>query len=236
MPVFPASPSQAPAILTRPSPHHLLAQQDFAILTERQRHNDALYSFGEAAMYILMWRAEDHEAGLVGRCPECFIAYGQVAEAFGQPAIRLCDFCFGTTFEGGYKAKIVRPTIWSTSGGEYEDGPRGEVEKVSGDIESTGDFVLRNGDYVFRADGTRWYVRSPTPKRIVTGFGPKQKTRHTIAYAYASISQEDESSVAFIIPPNTEAVETILNSENLGSASRVPYDYSPFEEIRGSLF
>ena len=56
--------------------HHLPDPQAYAIDQERARHDSALYSFGEYAMFVLMWNIIDHEAGLVDRCPTCYEAYG----------------------------------------------------------------------------------------------------------------------------------------------------------------
>ncbi len=176
------------------------------------RHLQALDTYGEYSLFVLMWHPEDHAAGLVERCTNCFVAYGRVAEAFGQPSQHLCESCFGTTFEGGVKARVVSQAMWDTTGEAHTLGGRGEAVTRAASIQAGGDFVLRTGDYAFRGDLTRWYVRGPAPARIVTGFGVKAEGRNVVGYNYASANLEDRSSVAYIIPPTDSELELLLST------------------------
>jgi hypothetical protein len=196
-------------------------------------HEEALHYFGEYAVFVLMWRAVDYDAGLVEHCSRCYAAgtLGRESAAYGQPFERRCPVCFGTTFEGGYRARIVRPSMWTDSQPDTVDHARGELHTDAMAIETTADFTFRHGDYVFRKDGTRYrgvelagaWVRSgydtPGPDRLVGGSIPQARL-------------EDPSSVAYLIPPDAATI-----SAALGAADRLhlPSSFADIEDLRGPL-
>jgi hypothetical protein len=205
--------------------------QEHAVAQERSRHDQALASFGEYVMFVLMWRIDDHEAGLVDRCPRCYEAYGKTAEAYGQPAQERCPECFGTTFEGGWKARIVRPSLWDYNEEEDRQHARGEVEVATATVQSTSDFRLRTGDHLFRGDGTRWMMRTVSTNNLRTGFQIPSRQRSALGFNYGQVSLEDESSTPYLIPPSPAEVKEMLDLSHL----RHPTDFSAVEEIRGPL-
>lgn len=211
-------------------PQWLPDPQGYEVEQERYRHDQAMNLYGEYAIFVLLWRIWDHEAGLVDRCPECFTAYGKIAEVYKQPAKRECVSCFGTTFEGGIKAKIVRTSLWDVTEEDEHTGQRGEEKAQSAAVQSTSDFRLRHGDYVFRADGTRWKMRTVSTNRVRSGF-QMPEGRAEIGFNYGQVQREDESSVAFLIPPSTD--ELIDIADRFGV--RYPPDFTAYEEINGPL-
>lgn len=215
-------------------PYWLPDTQPWAVQQERMRHNQAMFSWGEYAMFVLLWDVDDFEAGLIGRCSVCYLPYGKVSETFNQPAKRKCLNCFGTTFEGGYKAKVVRPSMWDVAPDINRLTPHGEVLIETLRVQSTSDFRMRRGDYILRGDGTRWQVRDiAAADTLETGFGPSNDENALVAYNYRNASREDESSVVYLIPPI--AVTELRNILHIAAGSRFPADFSAVDEIRGGL-
>lgn len=211
-------------------PYYIRESQGWAIEQERRRHNEALWYIGENTMFVLMWHLEDFQDNLVGRCPTCYESQGVIATVYGQSDQYKCPDCFGTTFEGGFKALIVRPAIFSDSDeGETKSG-RGVVHPQDLTIESTPDFRIRTGDYCFRVSGERYFMRVPERITLRTGFGHATQTETAIGYNHANAAVEDPDSVAYMIPPANDEVSQILNR-----ASRIPRDWSTFEVIRAPL-
>ena len=214
-------------------PRWLPDPQDYAIAQERLRHEQALYSFGEYAMFVLMWRVEDHTAGLVDRCPACYLAHGKIAEAYGQPSQRDCPECFGTTFEGGYRAKIVRPCLFDDNEPAQDVVERGERSVQAATIQTTTDFRMRKGDYAFRANGTRWQVRMMGSHSLATGFRTAAlPERDMVAFNVAQANLEDPSSVAYLIPPDEATLVRELDVYGI----RRPKDFTHIDVIRGPVF
>jgi len=205
-------------------------REDWAIEQMRSRHDGALWRFGEYSMFVLLWRIEDFEAGLVGRCPECMTPYGAITDVYKQPMKTGCVTCYGTTFEGGFKARIVRPAMWDM--GEATNGPgeRGEVVRANAAVQSTHDFRMRTNDFVRRADGTRWHVQGLSTNHLRAGFGFPDKEGTAIGFNYGQVILEDPASNAYAIQiPDT--LPQILNVRN----PRGGWDFSLYEEIRGPL-
>jgi hypothetical protein len=211
-------------------PYYIREPQGWAIEQERRRHNEALWYVGENTMFVLMWHLEDFLANLVGRCPTCYESQGRIASVYGQADEYKCPDCFGTTFEGGYKALIVRPAIFSDSDETETLHSRGLVKPEDLTIESTPDFRIRTGDYCFRVNGDRYYMRVPERITLRTGFGHATQTDTAIGYNHANAAVEDPDSVAYMIPPSNDEISQIL-----GRASRIPRDWSTFEVIRAPL-
>lgn len=211
--------------------YHLPDPQRYAANQESQRHDQALYSFGEYSMFILFWNIDDFNEGTVARCPECYVAYGKIAQAYGQPANSRCGTCYGTTFDGGFKAKIVRPSLWDFNLDDYRDGARGQVTVATSSVQSTSDFRMSSGDIIIRADGVRWMVRSVGTNHLRTGFEMPTSDRSAIGYNYGQVSREDEDSVLYEIPPLTPDAQRLLDI----SGSRYPQDFSALEIVRAPL-
>ncbi len=235
MPIpIPAPPITAPAP-GDVQPYYVRDTQPWSVDQERQRHNQALLQAGEYAMFALMWHLQDHLAGLVDRCPTCTGAPGSrdsiIQDAYQQPKKNRCPDCFGTTFEGGYRALIVRPAIFSDTDESESMQARGVVNPNDVNVESTTDFRVRNNDYVFRADGDRYQLGAPTRVQLRTGFGQVTQTNAAIGYSHSRASYEDpNASVAYDIPPTREVLRDLLTR-----GARVPEDFSSIEVIRGPL-
>lgn len=212
-------------------PFYLPDPQDFAFVQERQRHDQALYSFGEYTMFVMMWTVSDFEEGLVDRCSTCYSSYGKIAEAYGQPARTDCPNCFGTSLEGGFKAQIVRPAIWDFTEPDTQTNARGEVTLASATVQTTGDFSMNTGDYLFRADGTRWESRSNGTNHLHTGFEMLNSARSSVGYNYTQASLVDASSVAYLIPPSPVVIKSRLDIAGV----RVPQPFGDLEVERAAL-
>lgn len=212
-------------------PYYLPDPQNFALDQERMRHSQALYAFGEYTMFVLMWTLLDFEAGLIGRCQTCFLAYGKVAEAYGQPSKNDCPDCFGTSLEGGFKARIVRPAMWDFTEPDTQDNARGEVTLASATVQTTGDVSMNTGDYLFRADGTRWQARSNDTNHLHTGFEMLNSARSALGYTYTQASLEDDTSVAYLIPPTKDVLTSRLDLTRV----RYPQGFADLEIIKAPL-
>jgi hypothetical protein len=209
-------------------------RQHWAVEQERMRHNEALYQLGEYAIFALMWHLEDFTAGLVGRCQRCYLGdtsiESRISDAYGQGDQYKCPDCYGTTFEGGYKAIIVRPAIFSDVDKDQKAHSRGTVNSDEVDLESTPDFRIRTGDYCIRATGDRLYLRVPSRVTLRTGFGIPYQTTGAITYNHARAVIEDPENVAYMVPPDNRRALEILSV-----AVRYPTDMSRFETVRAPL-
>lgn len=212
-------------------PFHLPQRQDYAIAQERMRHNQALYAMGEYAVFVLMWNIVDFDANLVERCSTCFAVDDLIASVYNQPTQNKCPDCFGTTFEGGYKAILVRPSIWDTNEEDYRSGPRGEVITQTSSVQSTSDFRLRTGDYVCRGDGSRYQMRTMSSNELRTGFAMPTAATAVVGYNYGTVSREDESSVAFLLPPSPATLVARL-AVPIGVT---PTAFADIEVVRGPV-
>jgi len=209
--------------------------QGWAITQERLRHVQSLWQYGELAVFCLMWHLEDFQAGLVGRCLRCYddgtgSEEDQISAAYGQGSQYRCTDCFGTTFEGGFRALIVRPAIFTDMDKDQRRDKRGVVNTGEVNIESTPDFRVRNGDYSFRSTGDRFYLRVPRRTTLRTGFASPWQAAAAIDYNHARGAVEDPASVAYVIPPSA-----LILAQVLGTYTRLPVDFSDFEIIRAPL-
>ena len=214
----------------RVMPYYIRETQPWAIEQERRRHNEALWYLGENAMFALMWHLEDFQNNLVERCPTCYESQGRIAEVYGQANEARCPDCFGTTFEGGFKALIIRPAIFSDSDEGETRHSRGVVHPNDLTIESTPDFRIRTGDYAFRINGDRFYLRVPERVTLRTGFASPTQADTAIGYNHANAAQEDPASVAYRVPPANDEVGMILSH-----VARIPRDWGTYEVIRAPL-
>lgn len=205
---------------------HRPDKQGYALQQARDRHTEVLFRRGEYALFILMWDVSDFERGLVGRCPTCVNVYSaDTVNAFGgQPAKDNCIDCFGTGFEGGWKAQIVRPALWDSSvePEQYEER-RGTHQRQTLAVQSTFDFRLNKGDFIVRKDGTRWYARAPLKSGLSTGFGGTD----ALGFNHTAVTLEAPDSVAFLIPPSNGFILPMLQI-----TGHDPVDFSVVEEIK----
>lgn len=218
-----------PAVLQ--TPYHLTERQDYAVRQERQRHDQALYRLGEYAVFVLMWHLLDFEAGRVTRCSRCYADDNLIAQVYNQPVENKCPTCFGTTFEGGYKAILVRPSLWDTNEEDYRLSARGEIVTQTSSVQSTSDFRLRTGDYVLRADGSRYQMRTMASNELRTGFAMPTAATAVVGYNYGTVSREDESTVAYLLPP----AQTVLATRLVPPFPQMPPDFGDLEVIRGPV-
>lgn len=210
--------------LSRKQPWVIGITQPWASEQIEGQHTEALYLFGEPCLFTMMWRAQDFEAGLVDHCHTC---YDRSAQAFRQAADSHCPDCFGTIFEGGVRAQILRPAIFADRNIERVDTIRGTVQIDQPMLETTGDFLMLKGDYVFRSDGTRYQTEQKGEAMVRTGHdqpGIGDSFRGTIPMAHL----EDPTSPAYIIPPDTDDLITLLQGaltnpvDDIGTPGALP--------------
>lgn len=224
LPVTPPAPVSA-----NPERLYTRQKQNWAVEQERARHEQALYLAGENVLFCLLWTARDHDAGLVGLCSVC--AADKIAKAYGQPARNKCPSCFGTRFEGGYRALIVRPAIFTDADDSQSFTARGVVAPQEVHMETTSDFRVHSGDYAMRATGERMQLRAPQRSTLRTGFGtPHQGTEGT-AYNLSRAAVEDADSVAYTIPP-TDINDLVAILSRSGPA---PVSFADVEVLRAPL-
>jgi hypothetical protein len=218
-------------------PYWLPDHKDWAVQQERQRHNQALYAYGEYVMFALLWHLPDYEAGLVDRCPKCFVAGGEVAEAFGQPVREHCDSCFGTTFGTDVRALVVRPAIVDIEAehASVDEGRRGAYETANITVQTTADVRIRNGDYMIRANNDRYRLSVPAYTPLKTGFQVETTGRQATAYSFGEAVLEDRSSVAYDIPPKEDATVLSILDNPPNGYPRLPESFASVERINGPL-
>jgi len=239
-------------------------RQNYAVTQERQRHDQALYSLGEQAIFALAWNVTDliapgtdltdfaATAGKARRCTRCFAgAPGSpaalVSSVYKQAINAKCPVCFGTTLVAadtrvmdttatlgastvGLKALLVRPSIWDTNEEDYRASSRGQVIVQTTSVQSTGDFRMRTGDYLFRSDGSRFQMRTMSSNELRTGFATPTQSA-VVGYNYGTCAREDESSVAYLIPPSA----AVLLARLTLSHPHVPQGFADLEVINGPL-
>lgn len=218
--------------------YHLPNRQPWAVEQMQGRHNDALYRFGEYSMFVLLWKLRDFSAGYVARCTNCQVAAEaginqDILDVYKQSPEHNCPVCLNTTFEGGYKAKIIRPSLWDFSEDVEQDNRRGVINTAQAAVQSTPDFRMDVGDYIIRADGTRWNVQSLATNHLRTGFEYPMKSETILGFNYGRCVKEDPSSVAFeVAPKDPSIVRSILD---LGPNTRFPVDFAAYEDVRADL-
>ena len=222
--------------------------EGWAIARERQVHAQALYLYGELTFFALLWHIQDFQAGLVPRCYRCWQGTNdttelqdpeqQIAAAYGQGNQYACPVCYNTTFalaEGtsaipGLRALIVRPAIFT----EFDKGQSRQAKGVfvtaGMHIESTPDFRVRNGDYAFRSDDTRFELRVPERTTLRTGFATPWQATAAITYNLMRANAADPLTTAYLVPPTGEQLLQIL-----GTYTRIPVDYSWTEIVNADL-
>lgn len=215
-------------------PYYLRDPQDWATEQERQRHTQALYQIGEWVYFLLMWTESDYEAGLVARCSRCFGSSpvgGRIAAVYEQPTQNECPVCFGTTFEGGWRARIVRPAMITDVEERSRQDRKGTMHPAGVRIQTTVDFRIRNGDYLVRADNSRWQLAPTERVQVRTGFQSPGLLVDGTAYASSTAKLEERTTVAYKIPPTNAAIVRTVLSQRF----RVPADFAEYEELRGPL-
>lgn len=213
-------------------PRHLLQQQPWVIEQERARHEEALYAHGEYGLIVILWDLADHERGYVQRCPVCYANYGKTADAYGQSANSNCLPCLGTTWEGGWKAKIVRPTLWEFTDEDQEESARGEVYRQNASVQFPWDFNAGLETYICRGDGTRWkIVEQPQGTYVRAGFGTPTMSVSNVALTSTRVVLQDESRVIYELAPLAPELNPILQALN----RRYPVDLQDIEEIRAPI-
>ena len=203
-----AAPSIRAALL-----NHLLDQyvvpdvKPWEIENERARHDQALYRLGEYAVFVLLWTVQDFEAHLVGRCRTCYVPAEPVADTWKQAAYFKCPDCLGTTFEGGYKALIVRPSMWTWDEPKQQQQERGVVNTNVATVQTTADFRMQPKDYIIRGDGSRWQVQQVEGTHLDTGFGTQSGIWDATQFTYTNVTREDESSPIYLLPLSEQFIQ-----------------------------
>jgi hypothetical protein len=189
----------------KPGQPYLASQhQPWSANLLESQHQEALYAFGELVLFTLMWRPADFEEGRVNHCPVCYAGNdSRYAKAFDQPTKRECEACFGTTFEGGFRAQVVRPVLLADRNVETTEVQRGVVSNDTIRFETTGDFTLRKDDYLFRADNSRFQVEERNEDVMRDGFGSPPAPDSMAGSSTAHM--EEITTVAFKISPTTPA-------------------------------
>src|SRR6185437_1307680 len=220
--------------------------QKYAITAERERHVQALWQYGELAVFALMWTTLDYAAGLAVRCPRCFIPAvqsvspeAQIATAYGQGNQYLCPVCFDSQFvaaaplsgtQPGLRALLVRPAIFTDMDKDHQRTSRGVMNPGALNAESTPDFRVRPGDFMFRVTGDRFRLQVPRRVTLRTGFASPYQETAAITYNMVVAQLEDPAAVSSIIPPDDATLVRWL-----GTYTRVPVSYAGLEIINGPL-
>jgi hypothetical protein len=223
-------------------PYWLATPSFYLIGQERQRHAEAIYAFGEYAMFCLLWNAIDYDAGLVQHCPNCYSTTDGISEVYNQPSLAKCAYCYGTTFFllsagvsglGGLKARIIRPCLWNPTDESQKLTAQGEIVTSVSQVQSISDFRMRTGDVVMKADGTRWRIATHETATVISGFQAANDVRAMIGYNYGQATREDESMPIFLIPPDTPTVIATLDTSLIPNYP--PADITAYDVVNGPL-
>jgi hypothetical protein len=229
----------------RIQPYFLKTPEFYLIGQERQRHNEAVYAYGEYAMFVLLWNAIDYNEGLVQHCPQCYASTGVdagISEVYNQPSFAKCNLCYGTSFFlasagvdglGGVKARIIRPCLWNPTDESQKLTAQGEVIVAVSQVQSISDFRMRTGDSVMKADGTRWRIATHNTDSIISGFQAQNDVRAMIGYNYGQATRQDESMPAFLIPPSVSEIISVLDTSIIPNYP--PGDIGAYDVINGPL-
>ena len=229
--------------------------QHFAIEQERQRHVQALWTYGELVMFALLWRPADLATGIAKRCTRCYIpgsvipldpqlpgtgaaAEAQISQAYGQGNQNRCPLCYGTQIIAaapagipGVRALIIRPAILTDTDQNQQRTAKGVVSPGAVAVQATPDFRVHTYDYVFRSDGRRYQLAVPARTTLRTGFAAPWQQTAAISYNMMNAALEDpDASVAYVIPPAPP-----LLAQALGTYTRIPVSYAWIEQINGPL-
>ena len=192
---------------------YLPDQQWWEVAQERFRQTDALNRIGEFSLFLLRWSVRDFNAGLVGLCPTCNDGDNVIQSVYKQSAFDRCPTCYGCYYSGihgGIKAQLVRPTAWVFDEIQTDWQRKGEVEKQSVNLTSTGDFRCQPKDWVFRGDGNRYQISSVQALHLTSGFGTVSHTNTAVSVNYQA-ALENPSSPAYTIPPLSGYLQDRLN-------------------------
>jgi hypothetical protein len=181
--------------------------KNWSVENERFRHDQALYRYGEYAIFVTMWTMQDFTAGFVGRCQTCYSVQGAVESTWQQPGYFKCPDCLGTSFEGGYKAILVRPSLWSWNEQTLSQTARGVLDQGAATVQTTADFRLQPRDYIIRGDGSRWQSQEVTGDHLDTGFGTQAGIWNATAFIYQNVTREDESSPIYLLPITQDYIQ-----------------------------
>lgn len=214
--------------------HWLPQTQPWLLAQERDRAQQAIEQYGEYTIWYLLWNINDHEDGLVDYCPTCMANDPISLDTFKQPSDQNCPDCLGTAFEGGYRARIVRPTLWRDDDETQKaHTARGELNVDRHTVQTVGGFTAFNGDILIRYDNSRWQINVPQSSQVRTGFGAFDKTKGYMGYNVAPATLEQKGSVSYTFDPvDSDDVLTLLT---VPSYPRGPVDFTAFEQIRAPL-
>jgi hypothetical protein len=196
------------ALLSHYLDHYVLPDaKHWELENERFRHDQALYRYGEYAIFVTMWTMQDFEAGLVARCSTCYQPQGALEGTWQQPAYFKCPNCLGTSFQGGYKAILVRPSLWQWNEPTLSMVQRGVINTNTATVQSTSDFRLQPKDYIIRGDGSRWQSQEVSGDHLDTGFGTQSGIWNATAFIYSNVTREDESSPIYLLPITEDYIQ-----------------------------
>lgn len=192
------------------------------------RHDDAALWFGEMSIFVLWWSVEDFEKGRVDKCPTCIVPWGDITDVYQQSPRMKCPNCYGTTFEGGFRALIHRPALWDHSHADQDIQRRGLATKQVASIQPTTDFEMRDNDCVIRSDNTRWRIEMPKQTEVTTGFGTKAGFVNVLT-SVVTANLEDKLSVVYDIPVDLTRLTMV------GWNPTVPYPNASWDIVNGPL-
>jgi hypothetical protein len=198
----------------------------------QRQHSDALWAMGEAVMFVLWWGVRDFDAGLVERCALCWTG-SRHAEAWGQPERGNCPDCFGTGFEGGFRAKVIRPAILSDRTTDENYTSRGQLLTDAITAETTTDIYVRHGDVLIRSDNSRYSCSEMDQVVIRSGFAVAD-TEGTVSGTIQSANRLPRDDSGYLVPPlHDDQVSAILRTPFVGR--HTPPDVTAYEVVRGPL-
>lgn len=184
--------------------------KNWDVENERFRHDQSLYRYGEYSIFVTLWTMQDYIAGLVGRCKTCYATVGPVEDTWQQPAYFKCPDCLGSSFEGGYKAILVRPSLWSWNEPTLSQTNRGVLDQGVATVQTTSDFRLQPRDYIIRGDGSRWQSQDVSGDHLDTGFGTQSGIWNATAFIYSNVTREDESSPIYLLPITQDYIQATI--------------------------
>jgi hypothetical protein len=122
--------------------------------------------------------------------------------------------------------------MWNPTDEQHKKGPTGEMITSNSTVQSISDFRMRTGDFVFKADGTRWRISQVNTDTVISGFQAANDINAMVGYTYENTVREDENTISYLIPPDAM---TLINLLDISVVPNYPVNFANWEVYNTTL-